>query len=274
MISSEKPTGALCTQKDIDSSNYSRIMGERFGGRAPRYHRKQWEFVYIIRVLEFFKKLNSNCKGIGFGCGRERIVPIIAKSGARILATDLYSGRFESGWIGTPQNSTGVEDWHKIIKETPLLCDLDTLHSNVSHMEADMNDINPDLLKEEYDFTWSACSLEHLGSLNHGIDFVINSLNCLRPGGIAVHTTEYNLSSNEETVNEKDVCFYRRKDIERLLRRCESLGHEVSPINFDSGSLTHDNYVDLPPFKFSKVHLKLKLRKYDCTSIGFYIIKR
>lgn len=268
MIFSEKPIGALCTQKDIDSSNYSRISRNLLRHK-PRYHRKQWEFVYILRVLEFFKKLNHNCRGIGFGCGKERIVPVMANFGSKILATDFS----DSGWAKSNHHSTSVKDFERMVKKDPSLCDLDKFYSNVSHMSVDMNNINPELLKEEYDFTWSACSLEHLGSLNHGIDFIINSLDCLRTGGVAVHTTEYNLSSNEKTVNEKSVCYYRRRDIEELLSKCIDLGHDVSPINFDSGSLTHDNYVDLPPYNKSNVHLKLKLKKYNCTSIGFYIIK-
>ena len=53
----------------------------------------------------------------------------------------------------------------------------------------DMNDIPPDL--RGFDFTWSSCALEHLGTLRAGADFVVEQMTCLRPGGVAVHTTEY-----------------------------------------------------------------------------------
>ena len=38
--------------------------------------------------------------------------------------------------------------------------------------------------------------------------FIEGAMNLLKPGGIAVHTTEYNVSSNEETIMEgNDVIF-------------------------------------------------------------------
>jgi len=271
MIAAEKPIGALCTQKDVDSENYERL--QKFLGEKPRYHRKQWEFVYILRVLEYFGMLKENIKGIGFGCGTERIVPILANFGIKVLATDLDADKSTS-WYKTTQHSSCLESWYNLLKQCPTLCDLNTFHSNTTFESADMNDIDTKFLNESFDFTWSACSLEHLGSLKHGMDFVLNSLDCLRPGGIAVHTTEYNVSSNEKTVDSKHTSIYRRRDIEELLSKCLDLGHEVSPMNFDSGALTHDNYVDIPPYADNAPHLKLKIQEYDCTSVGFYIIKK
>ena len=58
---------------------------------------------------------------------------------------------------------------------------------------------------------WSSCSLEHLGSISHGIEFILNSLKCLKQHGVAVHTTEFNLSSNEETLNEKIVASLEKR---------------------------------------------------------------
>ena len=48
------------------------------------------------------------------------------------------------------------------------------------------------------------------------MDFVINSMRVLKPGGVAVHTTEFNLSSNDDTIEARDLCVYRRRDIELL----------------------------------------------------------
>ena len=41
-----------------------------------------------------------------------------------------------------------------------------------------------------------ACCFEHLGSPQAGLDFVLASMDCLRPGGVAVHTTEYDVNDS------------------------------------------------------------------------------
>ncbi len=80
-----------------------------------------------------------------------------------------------------------------------------------------------------FDFNWSSSCFEHLGTLDAGIDFVIAAVeNTLRSGGIAVHTTEYNLTSNEHTVTEGPTVIYRRRDIDELVRRLRDRGHIVT----------------------------------------------
>ena len=133
-----------------------------------------------------------------------------------------------------------------------------------------MNDIPLSLTA--YDFTWSSCAFEHLGSIEKGIQFVINSTKCLRSGGIAVHTTEFNLSSNEDTFENEGLVFFRKKDIEDLIARLEQSGCIVAPLNLTIGERVEDGFIDLPPFKNSP-HLKLALFGYLTTSIGLIIKK-
>lgn len=102
------------------------------------------------------------------------------------------------------------------------------------------------------------------------MDFVVNAVeNTLRPGGIAVHKTEFNLSSNEHTVETGDTVIYRRRDIE-LVQRLRDRGHTVK--EFAVAPATHplDFYVDTPPYT-SKVHLKLLLGQYVCKSAGIVV---
>ena len=47
---------------------------------------------------------------------------------------------------------------------------------------------------------------------------MLDSLRFLRPGGIAIHTTEFNVSSNDNTVADGDTVIYRKRDIEDLAR--------------------------------------------------------
>jgi hypothetical protein len=87
-----------------------------------------------------------------------------------------------------------------------------------------MNHI-PSHLADRFDFCWSTCSFEHLGSLEHGLRFVENSIGTLKVGGIAVHTTEFNLSSDADTLESPNLSVYRRRDIEKLVKALEQAGH-------------------------------------------------
>ncbi len=131
-----------------------------------------------------------------------------------------------------------------------------------------MTNIPGDL--RDFDFTWSSCAFEHLGSLAAGAEFVMEQMRCLRPGGVAVHTTEYNVSSNAGTIDHAPTVLYRRRDIEDLMRRLRKLGYAID-CDLTEGTSLPDQHVDVPPF--SDTHLRTKLGEYTTTSIGLIIEK-
>ena len=103
------------------------------------------------------------------------------------------------------------------------------------------------------------------------MDFVINSVEkCLRVGGIAVHTTELNLSSDEETVTEGVTVLYRRKDIAELLERLRARGHDVQPFLQAPDAHSLDFHVDVPPYS-KEPHIKLRLEGFVTTSVGIVV---
>ena len=136
-----------------------------------------------------------------------------------------------------------------------------------------MNHVPADLTG--YDFTWSTCSFEHCGSLELGLAFLQRQLDCLRPGGVAVHTTEFNLSSNDETLAVGPSVIYRLRDIEDMIQRLRSQGHHVEPLDIDPGDHEVDRFVDLPPYSGPGgiKHLRLDLEGFASTSLGLIIRK-
>jgi len=132
-----------------------------------------------------------------------------------------------------------------------------------------MNAIADDLV--DFDFVWSSCAFEHLGSLEAGLRFVKRTMDCLRPGGVAVHTTEFNLSSNTDTLEAGGTVLYRRCDIEALAAQLAAAGHELE-LDFDPGNGPADHHVDLPPYQ-AELHLKLQIGSYVSTSFGLIIGK-
>lgn len=255
----------LCTQEKLASElyqNWARILKA-----SDHMHRKIWEWVFVSEALHCNGMLQPGKVGLGFAVGTEPLTSVFASKGAEILATDLDTGAAtEKGWLKNNEHAAS-----KAILNSKKLCNEEDFERLVSFQFADMNDIS-DELQGRFDFNWSACAFEHLGSIQHGIDFVCNSMKTLKPGGIAVHTTEFNVCSNEDTVEVGDTVIFRRKDIEALISRLTDEGHEVSEMDWNYGTSPLDYYVDIPPYK-QNPHLKLLLGQYVTTSIGLIIKK-
>jgi len=238
------------------------------------YHRKLWEFCYILQALYEHDCLTPGRKGLGFGCGEEPLPSLLAAYDIAITATDLDPGESAAqGWIATNQNMTSLEKiWH------PGLCTRELFDKNVSLQYVDMNAM-PDHLEGKYDFCWSACALEHLGSIKNGLQFIKNSLKTLIPGGLSIHTTEFNYLEDEETIDNYGTVLFRKRDFEELSASLTAANHEVAVLDFSVGADFLDRFIDLPPYN-SKIyahtqdaHLKLLIDGFASTSFGLIIRK-
>lgn len=232
----------------------------------PAMHRKLWEFVFITQTLHELERLRPGIRGLGFGVGREPLPAFFASSGVEVIATDLaYEQAQASGWSKSGQYASALEKlfW-------PGIVDQEVFDRQVRFRPLDMNQIPTDIC--DLDFCWSACAMEHLGSIEAGIDFLEGSLSMLKSGGVAVHTTEYNLSSDEETLSEGGTVLFRKQDIRLIARLLARKGHRLLPLTLYAGATAVDRYVDVPPYT-SDVHLRLRAQKYDVTSIGLAVIK-
>jgi hypothetical protein len=234
-------------------------------GEGPRIHRKIWEHVFIAAHLEAAGLLQDGKRGLGFGVGQEPLPAAFAAQGATIVATDMSAdAQTAAGWVATQQHASRREDLN-----LKGLCPADLFDRRVSFEVCDMNSIPGHF--SGFDFCWSSCSLEHLGSIEAGIAFIKASIRTLKPGGIAVHTTEYNVSSNDATIdNDPNLVLFRRRDIERVAAELSADGHRVSDVSFDLLTEPIDLFVDTPPFA-SDTHIRLALASFVSTSIGLVI---
>lgn len=261
----EKISSQLCTASQCIDERYRFWCREM---KSPaRLARKQWEFVYTLEALSQAGMLAHGKRGLGFGCGGEPLSAVMAKHGSSILATDLNTTEAaEKGWVNTNEHASTLEALNSY-----GICDASQFSKLASFEFADMNAIPADFTGR-FDFVWSCCAFEHLGSIRRGLDFVKNSVRCLKPGGVAVHTTEFNLSSNEETLQDPGCVIFRQRDMEMLLEELEADGYIVAPFNFNPGKQPVDHHIDVPPYSASP-HLKIKLEGYVSTSIGLIVTK-
>lgn len=260
-------TSSLCHQVHFSYDQYRfwvRAMKDR-----PTFVRKQWEWVYITQALYERGYLTAGKRGIAYGAGLEPLPALFASFGAAVVATDQNAeSAAANGWAQSHQHTYDLS----ALNDRGICTDF-MFRKLVSFKTVDMNAI-PAELDGTFDFCWSSCALEHLGSLQHGLDFIENSLKTLRPGGIAVHTTEFNISSNTHTMETPFCSIYRRCDIDGFLTKMTAMGYEVSPINWSLGEGFAETVVDLPPFnQRGEPHIRIKIDDYDATSIGLIIRK-
>lgn len=254
-----------CTQKDFYSPSFLRIAEQMH--LPSGIHRKSWEFVYIVQTLENYGILQEDKSGIGFAVGLEPLPSFFADRKINILATDLsLSAKSAKEWEATGQNAGG--NLEKLYK--PDLCEKSVFQKYVRYRDVDMNCL-PDNLGT-FDFCWSSCAIEHVGSLSKSKKFLKNMLKVLKPGGIAVHTTEFNLISNDDTVEDGKSVIFRRRDIEEMRDWFTSNGHHMET-SFVRGSDEGDLFVDIPPFKSDPYHLNLQLDEYIATSFAIIVHK-
>lgn len=255
------PVSQLCTASQFAEASYADACAMM--RMTPTLHRKQWEFVWILAAMRKAGLLRPGARALGFGVGREPLPAVMAAHDMEVMATDAPAEVVASaGWSSTNQHSESRIELYRAD-----IVDRERFDRLVAFRPVDMNAIDPDL--RGYDLCWSSCCFEHLGSIRHGLDFVENSLATLKPGGMALHTTEFNLASDDDTFESRGTSLFRRQDMLQLAQRLGEAGHEVWPLNFHPGLGEVDEHIDLPPFAMP--HLKLALQRYVTTSFGIAV---
>jgi SAM-dependent methyltransferase len=249
MATDQPPAGAgplascLCTQARHESAAF-RWWAQQM--REPhRLHRKQWEFCYIAQALFERGKLAPGRRGLGFAVGKEPLPALFARLGCHVVATDTaLSGAREEGWTETKQLAL-LNEWG--------VCPPEQFRRQVSFRHVDRNDVPDDLTG--FDFVWSSCAFERLGSIRDARGFIDRMTRCLKPGGVAVLTTGFNLSSNWSTPPRQSAVVYRRGEIQKMIAHIEQAGHRVEPLVLDRGDDPADHLIDRPPYH-REPHLK------------------
>lgn len=266
-------TSKLCTQADIESDWLRFWCGQL--QIVPFYSRKIWEYGFVLQALWEGGQLRSGAQGLGFAVGTELTPSYLAGRHIQVLATDLAGedGRADN-WAQTDQHAASLEGLLR-----PNLVRRERFLANCRFRPVDMNAI-PEELHGQFDFCWSMCSFEHVGSIEQGLEFVRNSVRCLKPGGIAVHTTEMNLETEGETVDNWPTVLFQPRHFAELSRRLAADGHELLALDTDAGTGLLDRFIDVPPYDLqphpalafpTAPHLRLTVDGFPVTSVGLIV---
>ena len=259
---SDRLHSCQCTQAQLQSAVFQAWV-LRLRETPMHMHRKPWEWCYISQALHERGMLTLRRRGLGFGVGQEPLPALFASMGSEVLATTLGTDEARlGGWTETREHADSLE-----VLNRRGICDPELFRDRVRLRFLDMRHLPDDL--GTYDYIWSACSLEHLGSMDAGEQFIFSSLKYLKPGGVIVHTMEYNVGSNRSTITQGQTVIFRKRDLRRIARRLRRRGYRTA-LDFRAGDLPYDRVIDEPPYNH-EIHLKLALEGYTVTSFGLII---
>lgn len=271
-------TSVVCRREHWDQDWFAH-WAELFTAAAPIggafvpahivFHRKIWEWAAISQALDERGMLAPGKRGGGFAVGREPLASPFAQRGVDILATDLSATDDSTQhWSAAGQHAASLD-----ALRWPDLIDRPTFDARVRFMAQNMRALDPGQLGQ-FDFIWSSCSFEHLGTIEAGLQFVLRSTELLKPGGIAVHTTEFNISSEDATIAAGENVLYRGRDISALAHRLRLIGCALERFDPFPGTAAEDIDYDYPPFyENGRQHVKLLLGGFVSTSCLLIITK-
>ena len=255
----------MASAAQTEHPHYLAWMDELEAEADTQYHRKIWEWCFILEALQQSGLMAPDRRVLGFGVGRERIPAVLAARGLAVVATDQPVDTAGS-WTTTGQHASALE-----ALRADSICPPERFERLVSFRPVDMNALPDDLTG--FDLMWSSCAFEHLGVPERGTDFVFESLRCLRPGGVAVHTTELRVEGTED-VDLDGTVLYSVRTMERLVARLRMRGHHVRAnlrVPWDGKA---DRFIDEPPYVQRPYHLKLRFGDEITTSFGLIVTKR
>jgi SAM-dependent methyltransferase len=148
-------------------------------GARERPHRKTWEFAMGVLALEEAGLLDDDrSTGLSVGAGHESVLYYLTGRCGRLVATDLYGeGDFARGEAGAMMLTDP-----DLFAPYPYERDrLEARHMNALDLEYD---------DASFDFVVSFGSIEHFGGLEAAARALSETGRVLRPGGVAVVTTE------------------------------------------------------------------------------------
>jgi SAM-dependent methyltransferase len=147
--------------------------------REPsRLHRKQWEFAMIFLVLRRLGMVRPDRVGLSLGGGTERLLYSLAHLIKHMTVTDLYDP--DTVW-----DCARTNDPNEFVH---VMRPFDVDDSKYHAVRMDMRSLDCD--DRSFDFCYSSCSIEHIGSDADFLRHFDEVSRVLKDGGIYVFTTE------------------------------------------------------------------------------------
>jgi hypothetical protein len=255
------------TQDDMET-RWFRYWCEQLRER-PRYHRKLWEFAYIMQGLHAAGALKPEARVLILGAGYQPAPSYLAAKGAEVVIAQ-HGDEAMPGAGGDPLFNADLVD--KAIFE-----------KRVSRRQVDLSALPEDLT--QFDASVSIGAAAHRGSIAAGLNFLSASVAVLKPGGVAIHVADFNYADDAQTLDDWGLVLFQRRHFEALVEGWRTQGHETTPLDFHVGHQAMDRFVDIPPFDVNQTeaqdrlwrdgwqaaHLKTTIDGFAVTSFGMVV---
>lgn len=182
---------------------------------------EHWRKIYTLQALSRYGMLEAGAIGVGFERTPSGMPAALANLGTKVVAS------FPSQPGAQPKPAKLKLD---LADRAP--CNKQLFEDNVSARIVSWRRIPADLVN--FDFLWSSRVNETLYSVAAAAKFVEDSMACLRPGGLAVHTFGYDLAPSGRKIPSTERIMLQQGDIERIALLLVSRGHEVAQFKIDA----------------------------------------
>ncbi len=248
------PLNKICDRRDWEDPEWRRGFEDLGYVYDPvRLHRKEWEFTQGLYGLRKLRRLCPDAVALGLGCGHEPILYYFANRLRKVVATDLYEGDF-SGREADPYVLAAPEHFAPFAYRRERL--------EVRRMDA-TEIVFPD---RSFDIVFSFSSLELFGSRKKQARALSEIRRVLRPGGIALITTEIILNSFGYHGE-----YFRRKELLEGLIPASGLSLAGGDFCFFTSRETFDGLVQVPREIDRLPHLVLRRWKTYFTSCALFL---
>jgi SAM-dependent methyltransferase len=169
-------------------------------------HRKSYEWTQLLFGLKRLGKINEATSVLSVGAGHECVLYWLANHTGRVVATDLYEGRWQSS--AGREGDVGVLERPEDFAPFPYRQDRLTFRQ--------MDGRTLEFSDGEFDVVYSLSSIEHFGGFEGARASTVEMARVLKPGGVLVLATEYIVSGPDyEEAFQPDV-FKRLIDVPGL----------------------------------------------------------
>ncbi|MCP2605286.1 class I SAM-dependent methyltransferase, partial [Candidatus Aminicenantes bacterium AH-873-B07] len=221
------------------------------------FHRKIWEYIQIIFCLKQLNFLTPQSVCLAVGAGRGPLLYYLTYKVKKIYGIDLYEGTFFGG-----------EDESDIPTSTEKYAPFPYIKNKLLLIR--MNALYLEFPDNFFDFIFSASSIEHFGNKKEILKSLKEMHRVLKPGGVAVITTELKLNFLGTSL--PNVKLFTLKEFLTMIKQAGFIIQNNLELRIEKEYF--QNWVKLPKEIYKRPHIILRFLNSIFTSINVVLFKK